>query len=106
MKGFALEGRDKPKDAYDIYFCARNFTGGPIALAEACRPLLREQVAREGYVRIAGKFPSADGFGPHTVSRFLGESGGLEGMRADQIRLDAYSQVRAWLDAMGVVDRS
>ena len=28
MKGYALDGRDKAKDAYDIYFCIRSFPGG------------------------------------------------------------------------------
>lgn len=34
MKGYALAGRDKHKDAYDIYFEVREFEGGPAALAE------------------------------------------------------------------------
>lgn len=34
MKGFAIDGRDKKKDAYDIYYCVRNFPGGPEALAK------------------------------------------------------------------------
>ena len=40
MKGFALAGRHKQKDSYDIYYCIRNHEGGIPALAEACRPLL------------------------------------------------------------------
>ena len=39
MKGFALNGRHKQKDAYDIYYCVRNYPAGIEALAEACRPL-------------------------------------------------------------------
>ena len=34
MKGHAIEGRYKQKDAYDIYYCIRNYTGGPEVLAE------------------------------------------------------------------------
>ena len=37
MKGFAIKKRHKQKDAYDIYYCIRNFPGGAEALAEACR---------------------------------------------------------------------
>ncbi len=106
MKGFALDGRDKPKDAYDIYYCVRNFPGGPIALADACRPLLNEPVARDGYSRIAAKFGAEDAFGPHTVSLFLGESGGFDNMSADQVRVDAYRQVRAWIQALGMSQQS
>lgn len=42
MKGHALTGRLKRKDAYDIYYCVRNYPEGPEALAEACKPLLGE----------------------------------------------------------------
>jgi len=105
MKGFALDGRDKPKDAYDIYYCVRNFPGGPVALAEACRPLLEEPVVRDGYSRIAAKFSAQDAFGPHTVSLFLGEAGGFDGMTPEEVRVDAYRQVRAWLEALGLVSR-
>jgi len=40
MKGHALRGRYKQKDAYDIYYCIRNYPGGIGALAEDCRPIL------------------------------------------------------------------
>jgi hypothetical protein len=106
MKGFALDGRDKPKDAYDIYYCVRNFPGGPAALAEACRPLLEDPVVRDGYSRIAAKFDTEDAFGPHTVSRFLGESGGFEGMNPEQVRVDAHRQVRAWLESLELIGES
>jgi hypothetical protein len=106
MKGFALDGRDKPKDAYDIYYCVRNFPGGPVALAGACRPLLEDAVARDGYSRIAAKFSTEDAFGPHTVSLFLGESGGFDDMSPEQVRVDAHRQVRAWLQALRLVGDS
>lgn len=40
MKGHAIAGRYKQKDAYDIYYCIHNYAGGPVRLAEDCRPLL------------------------------------------------------------------
>jgi hypothetical protein len=103
MKGYALDGRDKAKDAYDIYFCIRNFQGGPGALAAESAPLLANPIARVGFMKIAAKFRSDDDFGPRTVDRFLGESGGFDGMTADQLRTDAYRQVRAWLHALGLI---
>ena len=39
MKGHALQGRLKQKDAYDIYYCIRNYRDGIEALAEACLKL-------------------------------------------------------------------
>jgi hypothetical protein len=102
MKGYALDGRDKAKDAYDIYFCVRSFPGGPQALASESTPLLTDPIARVGYQKIAAKFRSDDDFGPHTVSKFLEESGGFDNMTPEQLRTDAYRQVRAWLRAMQI----
>ncbi len=100
MKGYALAGRDKPKDAYDIYYVIRSFEGGPEALAEECQPLLQTPEAAEGYRKIAGKFGDRDGFGPATVRLFLEDQGGMGDMDLDQVQTDAFFQVRAWLDAL------
>ena len=102
MKGYALAGRDKHKDAYDIYFSVREFDGGPAALADACRPLLDDPVAREGFKNIADKFADESAFGPVTVRKFLSDSAALGGMTADQVQVDAYRQVKAWLERLGL----
>ncbi len=101
MKGYALVGRDKMKDAYDIYFAIRAYEGGPAALADACRPLLDDPVARRGFEHIAGKFTAVDAFGPETVRIFTRESAALGDMTEEQIQRDAFGQVRAWLEALG-----
>ena len=49
MKGYALHGRLKQKDAYDIYYSIRNYPGGADALAEACRPLLEHKSGVQGF---------------------------------------------------------
>lgn len=49
MKGHALAGRYKQKDAYDIYYCVRNYPGGIDALAGACRPLLSFVSGERGF---------------------------------------------------------
>lgn len=41
-------------------------------------------------------------FGPVTVRQFLADSAALGGMTADQVRVDAFRQVRAWLDRLGL----
>lgn len=102
MKGYALVGRDKHKDAYDIYFSVRQFEGGPAALADACRPLLSDAVALKGLQHIAGKFTEQAAFGPVTVRQFLNDSAELGDMTADQVQVDAFRQVRAWLDCLGL----
>ena len=102
MKGYALTGRDKNKDAYDIYYEVRNFPGGPEKLAEECRALWENKIAREGLSRLASKFKAVDDFGPQTVRAFLVESDALGGMTADQVQEDAFRQARAFLVALGL----
>jgi hypothetical protein len=101
MKGYALDGRDKKKDAYDIWFCARFFPGGPAALADECKPLLEDPGAHEGLRRIAAKFKGIDDFGPVTVRRFLEGSHLMGGMTPDQVQEDAFRQVEALLASLG-----
>lgn len=101
MKGYALDGRAKQKDAYDIYYCIRNYEGGPEALAAACRPLLGHPTAGRGYAHIAEKFDRPDGYGPDRVRRFVGENP-PDGRAPEQWQQDAFGQVDAWLRALGL----
>ena len=69
MKGYALDGRFKQKDAYDVYFSIRNFPGGIEALVNECKPLLEHESGVTGFQHIAAKFTHADDFGPTWPSR-------------------------------------
>lgn len=100
MKGYALVGRDKKKDAYDIYFSVKNYEGGPIKLAEDCLNLWKDGTVITAYQNIASKFRNEDDFGPQTVRAFLAESEALGDMTPEQIQVDAFMQVRAWLRAL------
>ncbi|WP_424257179.1 hypothetical protein [Castellaniella sp.] len=102
MKGFAIEGRYKQKDAYDIYYCVRNYPGGPHVLAEDCRPLLEHASGMTGYQYIADKFDTLDGFGPTCVRRFVEDTQVLGGRTPEQWQMDAFGQVDAWLRALGL----
>jgi hypothetical protein len=102
MKGHAIEGRYKQKDAYDIYYCVRNYPGGPQALADECRPLLGHASGVAGYGFIAGKFDAVGGFGPTCVRRFVEETDVLGDRSPDQWQQDAFGQVDAWLRALGL----
>jgi len=103
MKGYALVGRDKRKDAYDIWFSIRNYDGGIEALAEACRPLLVEEEARQAYANIAEKFRHEEDFGPVTVRQFLESSPDKCGdMTPEQIQSDAYVNVSKWCELLGI----
>jgi len=103
MKGYALVGRDKQKDAYDIWFCIRNYDGGIEALAEECQPLLEEDEARQAYESIAEKFRYEGDFGPVTVRQFLENSPDKCGdMTPEQIQTDAYVRVSKWCKLLGI----
>jgi hypothetical protein len=101
MKGHALNGRLKQKDAYDVYYCIRNYPGGIAALATDCHPLLKHQNAVDGYTFINAKFETLDSFGPTCVRRFVEESQILGERDPDQWQRDAFGQVDAWLTALG-----
>lgn len=101
MKGHAIQGRYKQKDAYDIYYCIRNYPGGPEALADACRPLLEHESGKAGFGYIADKFDSVDGFGPTCVRKFVEETKVLGDRNPEQWQQDAYGQIDAWLRSLG-----
>ena len=70
MKGMALAGRLKEKDAWDIYYCLQNFPGGVEALVEMFRPHISHGLVREGLEKIAEKFASPEHVGPKFVADF------------------------------------
>ena len=102
MKGFALQKRYKQKDAYDIYYCVRNYPGGIKVLAKDCRPILELPSAAEGYGYIAAKFDTPEGFGATCVKNFVADSDALGERTPDQWQQDAFGQVDAWLRALGL----
>ena len=102
MKGYAIANRQKPKDAYDIYFCIRNFPDGLDALVAETKPLLEVDTARKGYLLIAGKFRDVNDFGPTRVRQFVDGSDVLGERTADQWQQDAFGQVNAWLVELGL----
>lgn len=102
MKGFALNGRQKNKDAYDVYFSVRNYPGGINALCEECKPLLDVEEAVRGYRHISEKFESAKHYGPVCVRDFVSDSYVLDGRTPEQWQEDAFGQVDAWLRGIGL----
>jgi len=102
MKGYAVHNRLKQKDAYDIYYCVRNYPEGIDALAKDCLALLNLPSGRTGYGFINEKFDAVDGFGPTCVRNFVKESKTLADRTPDQWQQDAFGQVDAWLRAIGL----
>lgn len=96
MKGYALQKRDKPKDAYDIYYVIKHYPAGLEELALVCQPILENRDARIGFEYIASKFKGFDDFGPQTVLAFLSDTLVTREARA-LLQRDAYAQVAAWI---------
>jgi len=99
MKGMALAGRLKEKDAYDILYCVRYFPVGFLKLAEAFRPRLTHGLVREGLGKIRRQFLSVEHAGPSWVADF-NEVRDPEERAIEQRR--AFELVTAWLDALGI----
>jgi hypothetical protein len=91
------------KDAYDIFYAARHFPGGPAALAAAFGPHVCSRLVREGLENIRAQFISVDHTGPTWVADFLGTTDPEE--RSIR-RRQAYETVAEWLDALPGSDDS
>lgn len=95
MKAHALNGRDKPKDAYDICYCLGNFPGGVLSLAAAWKQRDKDEDVKRAIEILTEKFASIDSFGPRQVVEFLGLTDGAE--QEMQARR-AFELVQAFLD--------
>jgi hypothetical protein len=73
MKAFAMADRVKPKDAYDIYFCLKNYPGSVTALAKLYQGLLPNGLVREGLQVLRDKFRSVDAVGPNWVRQVIAD---------------------------------
>ena len=71
LKALAIAGRDKHKDAYDIYFVLKNDEQEPSALGGLAATLSNRDVVTEAVHLIDRDFRTVDGRGPQDVCRFL-----------------------------------
>lgn len=70
MKGLALGGRYKEKDAYDIFYLVRHYHEGPGSVAEALKPYLDLAVVKESLKNIRDAFGDIRANGPAWVANF------------------------------------
>lgn len=71
MKAHALDGRDKPKDAYDICYCLGYFPEGIEKLAVSWRERREDRDVIRSVEILREKFATVDGFGPLQIVEFL-----------------------------------
>lgn len=70
MKSYALRGRDKPKDAYDICFCLDHSAETSAALTASWKSRRDEADVKEATAILKDKFATPDSFGPQQVVEF------------------------------------
>ncbi|TFH06539.1 MAG: hypothetical protein E4H08_10870 [Candidatus Atribacteria bacterium] len=97
MKGHALDGRLKEKDAWDIVYCIREYPGGMDVLVEKLRPMAQHGLMREALQKIARHFASPEHRGPHHVADFEMET---DPETREAIQRDAYERVQYVLDQL------
>lgn len=71
LKAQALDGRNKQKDAYDIYFCLTQYSGRMNELFCMFEAHKEQQVVKEMCEILERKFCSADHSGPYDVVKFM-----------------------------------
>lgn len=99
MKGMAMATRLKEKDPWDIYYCVKNYPGGPDALSAEFAPHIKHGLIKEGLRHISEKFASPDHTGPKSVADFDELTDPDE--RA-VIQRDAYERVLDLLRRLGI----
>ena len=99
MKGMALHDRIKPKDAYDLVYCLRNYPDGLDAILQEFRPRLAHGLAREALQKIAEKFASPNHVGPRSVAEFQNVT---DASARDRVTRDAFERVRYLLEGLGI----
>jgi hypothetical protein len=70
MKAYALGGRDKPKDAYDLCYCLANVPEGMEALAMDWKARAKEKEVTKAVEILREKFATVESFGPQQLVEF------------------------------------
>lgn len=96
IKAFAMDERQKEKDAYDIHFVLRHYQPDVESLGHSVRQLLADGLAREGYQILRAKFATLNSVGPSWAARVAEE----QGESFEQSQRSAYEYAQALFDAV------
>lgn len=97
IKAFALDERQKAKDAYDIHFVLRHYLPDVMAMAERLRPMLSNGLAQEGYEILKAKFATMESVGPRWAAKVAEE----QGEDHEQAKRSAFEYAQALFTATG-----
>ncbi len=100
MKAIVLDDRIKEKDAYDIYYCLKQYEDRLDELVDEFRPHLENGLIQEGLQKLVKNFKTEEHTGPKFVADF--EEITDEEDRA-QIQRDAFERTNYLLRELGVV---
>ncbi len=93
LKAFALNERLKAKDAYDVYFCLRQYEGGSGALARDCRGLLTLSRGHEAMLILKQKFETLRSVGP----QWAADVASGQGDDRERVSRDAYERAQIFV---------
>jgi len=96
MKTAAL-GRGKPKDAYDIYFCIKHYSGGVEALAGEFRKYMGHGLVETMLEKLQEKFRSTEHAGSFDIVAFLGQTDGEE---IEFTKRDSFEQIAKLIEIL------
>ena len=96
MKTAAM-GRGKAKDAYDIYYVIKHYSGGVESLANEFKAVRDKGIIKEMKEKLSDKFASENHAGPKDVSDFMDLADDEE---IALIKRDAYEQVQALIEKL------
>lgn len=74
MKAHAIEGRDKPKDVYDLCYCLDDYPGGIAALADNWRSRREDPLVTTAIRILQEKFKTLEHYGPQQLVTFHNSS--------------------------------
>lgn len=100
MKSLVLDERLKEKDAYDIYYCLRQYSDRLDDLVAEFKPYLNNGLIQEGLTKLAKNFATVGHTGPKFVAAFE-EVTNLED--CIMIERDAFERVNYILQKLGVL---
>lgn len=100
MKAIVLDDRLKEKDAYDIYYCLKQYSDRIDDLVAKFEPHLENSLIQEGLAKLAKNFETVDHTGPKFVAAF--EEVTDEEDRT-LIERDAFERVNYLLQKLGIV---
>ena len=95
LKALAFRERGENKDAYDLYYVARNYGSSPADVASRLKPLLEDCQAKKALGILEEDFLSHDGVGPRRVAEFI------KGAPDNDIQADVVGFIKQLLVAEG-----